>query len=164
MQPSAGSVLHPLGQFVYLESLGQAREDRFHALLLEGMRLIVETERIRGQEHAANLRSHYESLDRHRADYMTAVLAATSAGAARDAPALTELTTTVRDLAEQVAELGEDPEMDPQTLAKLSENPNDLERALAAVQNIIGAVANSPIGAAIADRLKDASGAAPIGG
>jgi hypothetical protein len=160
MAPPEGVTLHPLGQFVYLQSLSEAHGDKFHGLLLEGMRMMVENERARSQEHVANVKAHYEALDKNRADFMAAVMNMT---ANKPNGQITELAAAVKQLGDQVEDLAEDAdhELDPAQLAKLSENPNDLERAMAAVQNVVSVVANSPIGAALAERLREAGAPLP---
>jgi len=160
LAPPEGLTLHPLGQFVYLESLTQQRGDKFHALLLQAMNMTVENERSRAREYVATLERHYAEIEASRRDLMAAMLAVNTA---KPIPELAQLTATVEKLAEQVEDLSDEDvgDIDPQALAKLSENPNDLERALAAVQNIVAAVANSPIGSALAERLREAGAPLP---
>lgn len=160
LAPAEGVTLHPLGQFVYLESLTQQRGDKFHALLLQAMSMQIENERSRAQEYRTTLERHYAEMEASRREFMAAVM---SLNGDRTSPELAKLAATVEKLADEVAELGDEepPEIDPAALAKLSDNPNDLERALAAVQNIVNAVANSPIGSALAERLREAGAPLP---
>lgn len=154
--PPAGAVLHPLGQFAYLESMSSAKADKFQTLLVQGMQMMIANERARSEEHIAQVRAHYEALDKSREQFMALVLSLT----AKPNGELAQVREAIGKLSEQVEELADDeddpPELDPVKLAQLSESPNDLERALAAVQNVIGVVANSPIGTALAERLKEA--------
>jgi predicted negative regulator of RcsB-dependent stress response len=158
MDPAAmvGSVLHPLGQFVYLEAMSSAKSDKFQAVLLQGMQMMIANERARSEEHIAQVRAHYAELNKSREQFVAAMMAM---NAARDKPngELAEVKNAIARLGEQMDDLADDevPELDPVKLAQLSENPTDLERALTAVQNVIGVVANSPIGNALAERLRE---------
>jgi uncharacterized membrane protein YccC len=116
------------------------------------MHMMVESERIRSADHQHKLERHYEALERIRADYWAATAKMQTTA---PAPEMLQLTESIKQIAEQVADLADaEDEQVERAMAKLSENPNDMERALAAFQNIVGALANSPIGAALAQRLE----------
>lgn len=156
--------LHPLGQTIYLNHLAQAQSDKLHHLLLQGMQMMVANERARSQEHVANVAAHYQEMDKVRTAFMAqtmALLTRQSDAPPGPPPELAQLTGQLAKLAEQVDDIADGNEEDrEQLLARLSENPNDLERSLAAFQNIVGALANSPLGEALAQKLQQ--GAAPI--
>jgi chromosome segregation ATPase len=126
------------------------------------MQVMIESERARSREHADSLKAHYKSLDDNRTELTRMILAlsqqqqqaAQALATAQPSPQLGAIEAQIKDLGEQVAELADDDEEVQAAMAKLSENPNDLERALTAFQNIVGALANSPIGQALAQKLE----------
>ena len=155
--PPAETELHPLGQFVYLQKLSQANGDRVQALLVESMRMMVENERARSREHVAQVQAHYEALDANRRDFMQATMAMSADSRSEEMKMLMERIDRVNSKVDELADDEPyDPDLSEAAIAKLSENPNDLERTLAAAQNVIAAIANSPIGAALAERLQQA--------
>lgn len=167
MDPVAltAETLHPLGQTVYLHSLAQAQSDKLHHLLLQSMHMMVESERARSREHTESVAAHYRALDNNRTDLMKVVLtltqqqsaAAAAAAASAPSPELTAVTAQIAKLAEQVEELGDMDEEVERAMSQFSENPNDLERALVALQGIVGMLANSPLGQALAAKLEQPS-------
>jgi len=153
--------LHPLGQTVYLQTLAQGNADKFHAMMLQAMHMIIESERARSDAHTEAIKAHYKSVDDNRSDLMRTVLALTQqnqaaalAAAAKPPAELAPLADQIVKLTEQVEDLQDMDEQVEQAMTHLSQNPNDLERALAAFQNIVGMLAQSPIGQALAAKLE----------
>jgi hypothetical protein len=169
-QPPPAFAMHPVGQVVYLSSVLEKQHDKLHQQQMQSIAYMIESERARSREIVAaeQARSqavmeqqarHFEQLDKVRADFMALALAGQKSATDAEQGALV---AQLAALSERIDDLAEDREEDlGAQLARLSDNPTDLEKALSALQPIVGVIAQSPIGEALAERLK---AAAPGGG
>lgn len=159
------AALQPIGQLTYLHGMAREDAERAHEQTLMSLQYMLETERIRSQDYAAriqaqaqrdveNTRAHYAQLDKGRQDLMTMTLAMITNQPKGPDPEVVDMKRVVEQLGDRIEDMAEDAEeITEHKLAQLSENPNDLERALTGFQNTLAVLANSPIGAALADRL-----------
>lgn len=161
-----------LSRFVFLHQLVQQGHDRFLTLVMTMTQQATEAEHARSQHMIDSMRQHYSALASGQ-ERLTAALLAAHKGS--EAPIIMQqLASQAQQNAQALAQLGEklqefeDEDKDAAQSMALSENPNNVERVFAGVTSIIGTVASTPLGDAIADMLrsrgapKEEQAAAPL--
>jgi hypothetical protein len=147
--PAPGSALDPLSTFVYVHSLVHQDKLAWQQQVLAMANLMIEGERARSAETIKSMELHYATIDSARRELNQAL-----AQAGRSSPQLEALGTAVAQLGERIEDLqDDDDEQREQMLAKLTDNPSELERVMVGVQNTVAAVANSPLGRPLGEAI-----------
>lgn len=156
-----------LSRFVFLHQLVQQQNDRFLTLVLTMMQTQAEAERTRSTTMLQSMREHYGSLAQGQERLNAALLAAQKGSETpiimqQLAAQSTQNAQALALLGEKLEQFEEDDRQDAlAALTKLSDNPNNVERVIAGVTNIVGALAQSPFGEAVGDALRARSQGAP---
>jgi len=156
--PAQGSTLDPLTQLFYVTSMVEKQQARQQELLIHFITAGMEREALRTQQMVAMLQQqtsqqtsqmqqHYQALDAVRSDRDTKIEALR---AEQESP-IVALATTMAELAEKLDETDSD-----ELAQQLGDDASDAQRLLTTVQQLVGAVANSPLGKPIGEAIASA--------
>ena len=138
--------------WAHWERMQSAEQARHHEALKDAQ--------LRHERQLAETRQFYDEMQRAREHVQRQAVAGTGAASEQQLAALAAVAQQVQQLQTRLDE--DDAEFDAEAaMAKLSANPNDLERWLTGAQRVFSTVLSSPLGEAFAQRLKESSGFVP---